>query len=298
MLRNKNNKTYRIPEEGYNEFQQALLRFKRNKVALIGLFLIIFLLLVALAPFVLPGLDPYRMNLLKVSQFPNRENILGTDALGRDVLSRMVFSVRVSLAVGFFSVAIGLVMGIIFGLITGFYGGVVDRVIMRILDVVWAFPAFLIAITLMAVIGPGIINVILVLGIVGIPRYTRLTRGFVLSTVKRDYILAARSIGVSNFNIMFKHILLNIIGPIIIFATMGIGTAILQEAGLSFLGVGIERPVASFGMMLAESRNLIRFAPHLCIFPGMGITLIVLAVNTFGDGLRDMIDPKSLKTEA
>jgi peptide/nickel transport system permease protein len=292
MLKNSGTKNHPVSEDGYNEIQQALLRFKQNKAALVGSILLLFLVLVALTPSVLPSLDPYSINLLKASQPPNREYILGTDALGRDVLSRMVYSVRVSLAVGFLSVAIGLFAGIMLGLITGFYGGVGDRLIMRILDVIWAFPAFLIAITLMAVIGPGLLNVILVLGLVGLPRYTRLTRSFVLSIVNRDYVLVARSIGVSSLKIMVRHILPNIIGPIIVFATLGVGTAILQEAGLSFLGVGVARPMASFGMMLAEARNLIRFAPLLCIFPGLGITLIVLALNTVGDGLRDAIDPK------
>lgn len=217
---------------------------------------------------------------------------LGTDANGRDVLSRMIFAARVSLIVGVTAVLIGGIVGIIAGLLCGFYGGVVDATIMRLADIQLAFPFILLAIAIVAVLGGGLFNVILVLGIGSWVPYARLVRGQVLSAKQQEYVIAARTIGARDPMILFRHLLPNVITPAIIIATFGIAAAIIGEATLSFLGVGIRPPTPTWGNMLADGRAYVASAWWLATFPGLAILVTVLSINMIGDWLRDFLDPR------
>jgi ABC-type dipeptide/oligopeptide/nickel transport system permease subunit len=273
-------------------FKDFVKRFKRNKAAVAGLTILVILMLVAIfAPYIAPY-DPYDAQMQIALQKPSAQHLLGCDELGRDVLSRIIYGARISLRVGLEAVAIALGIGIFLGALAGYYGGWIDLLIMRVMDVMLAFPSILLAIAFMAVLGRGIDNAVIAIGIVSIPEYARIVRGSVLSVKENDYVMAARAIGNSNNGIIFRHILPNIIAPIVVRATLGISSAILDTAALGFLGLGVKPPDAEWGTMLGMGRGYIWNATHLLTYPGLAITTTVLAFNLMGDGLRDALDPR------
>lgn len=259
---------------------------------MVGLILVLILIGMALFAPVLAPHDPLETNLVAKSQPPSTEHLLGTDHLGRDILSRLLYGARLSLALGIGSVVIGAVSGISVGLLVGFKGGWLDDLVMRIVDILLAFRLLLLAITVMAILGPSLINVMFAIGLSLFATFTRLTRGEVLSAKTRDYVEAAHSIGSSSLRIMVQHILPNITGPLIVFATLRLGAAILSESALSFLGLGSAPPTPTWGLMIKEGLNQIRSAWWTSTIPGAAITLVVLAFNLLGDGLRDILDPR------
>lgn len=268
-------------------------RLRKNKLAMVSLFFLLILTFLAIfAPLVAPY-DPYLSEMPKALQGPSSEYLLGNDELGRDILSRIIYGARISLRVGLIAVGIALSVGMVVGSLAGYYGGRLDNIIMRFMDIMLAFPSILLAIALMAVLGRGKVeNAIIAIGIVSIPEYARIIRGSVLSVKENEYVQAARAIGNCDYQIIFKHILPNVMSPIIVRATLGISTAILETAALGFLGLGVAPPAAEWGTMLGTGRGYMNNAPHLVFFPGIAITLTVMAFNLFGDGLRDALDPR------
>lgn len=266
-----------------------------NKASVWGLGFILLLIFIAIfAQFLMPY-DPNASNMAESFLRPSSEHWFGTDQLGRDIFSRVIAGTRISLMVGVSAVAVSLIIGIILGAIAGYYGGMVDTIIMRIMDMMLAIPSILLAITFMAAMGKGIDKAILAIGLVSIPEYARIVRGSILSVKQYDYVQAAKVIGNRDSRIIFRHILPNILSSIIVRATLGISTAVLETAALGFLGLGVQPPTAEWGDMLGRARGFIFSAPYTLIFPGIAITLTVLAFNLFGDGLRDALDPKSRK---
>jgi peptide/nickel transport system permease protein len=267
-------------------------RLRRSPGAMIGLVLIALLLLVAVtADFIaFQGIDDQDLRQGLFS--PSREFPLGTDEFGRDMLSRIIHGSRVSLQVGIIATALSALVGVFLGLISGYFGGIIDHIIQGMVDVSWAFPTVLFAIFLVAVLGPGLTNVMIAVGLGYWGGYTRVVRGQVLSLRERDYIAAAYAIGASDLRIMFRHILPNIIAPVIVMSTMMMADAILIEATLSFLGMGAQPPIPSWGSILASGRTYLRLAPWVMLFPGIAIMLTVLGFNLLGDGLRDALDPR------
>ena len=265
---------------------------KENILAISGAIIIVILALTALfAPFLAPH-DPFVQNLEEGLNGPSWKHLLGQDKLGRDILSRIIFGSRISILVGMVTVAISASFGIVVGSSSGFAGGLADEIVMRIMDILQAFPGILLAIAVMAVRGPGLNNVIIALCVFGWVGYARLVRAQTLSLREREYVLAALALGASNFRIIRKHLLPNLMAPVIVQATFGMATAILAEAGLSFLGLGTQPPQPSWGSMLSEGRQFLLIAPHLTTFPGIAIMLVTLGFNFLGDGLRDRLDPQ------
>jgi len=244
-----------------------------------------------LAPIVAPC-DPTIQNLAQGLSGPSLEHPLGQDKMGRDILSRLIYGSRVSILVGLSTVAVSLFIGTLVGVISGYLGGMVDEALTRIMDVVLAFPGILLALTFMAILGPSLSNVVIALCVVGWVNYARLTRGQVLSLRERDFVTAARALGCGNLHIITHHLIPNLMAPLLVEATFGIGSAIVGEAGLSFLGLGVQPPTPSWGSMLNEGRSFLLIAPHLTAFPGLAIMAVVLGVNFFGDGLRDLLDTR------
>lgn len=277
----------------------AYRRLKKNKLALAALFWIIFMvLLAASADLWVPEAlgDPEFIDTAEVAELrllpPSWDHPFGTDKLGRDVASRVIYGARVSLAVGTIAVSISVVIGLIMGALAGYYGRLADSVIMRLADVFFAFPYILFAVAMIAVLGPGYINVFIAIGILGWPSIARVFRSSILSVKENEYIDAARALGAPNIRIIMRHVLPNAVAPIIVYATMSIGGAILSEAALSFLGMGVQPPTPSWGLMLSEARALMTTAPWLTIWPGLAILTTVLAFVLMGDGLRDALDVK------
>lgn len=271
-------------------------RLVRNRLAMLGLFLIIFVFLVAVfADFIAPY-DPIKINSQTMARDsllgPSSKHLMGTDLLGRDVFSRIVYGARISLEVGLAAVLLMVIIGLFVGAIAGYYGGWLDSLLMRLADVFFAFPYVLGSIALISVLGFGIQNVILAIGILGWPSIARVFRSSVLQVKQNDYVAAARSLGASDLRIILRHILPNAIAPVIVYATMSVGGAIISEAALSFLGIGVQPPTPSWGYMLSESRNYIFTSPWLMIFPGLAILITVLGFVLLGDGLRDALDPR------
>lgn len=269
-------------------------RFRQHTLALIGLIVLVFLSLTAVAAPVISQHPPNSINLQAISQSPNTSHWLGTDTEGRDIFSRLMHAGRVSLLVGVSVVLISLLVGLPLGAIAGYLGGFTDACIMRFVDVVLSFPGVLIVITLIAMLGPSLLNLIIVMGLLNWPPITRLLRADFLSLRERDFTLAARAIGVPNARIVARHLLPNAMAPIIVAATFGVASAILLEAGLSFLGLGVQVPTASWGNMLsaAQTLSVLEGAPWRWVPPGVMIALAVLAINFIGDGLRDALDPR------
>ncbi|MCX8033483.1 MAG: ABC transporter permease [Thermoleophilia bacterium] len=278
----------------------ALRRLRKNKLAIAGLVWIVIVILVAItADLWVPRWlgDPVEIDSTTAAQRmllgPSWEHPFGTDKLGRDIASRVVYGARVSLIVGVLAVAIMVVIGLVMGAIAAYYGGIWDSIIMRLADIFFAFPYILFAITLIAVLGRrGLENVFLAIGLLGWPSIARVFRSSVLSVKENEYVDAARALGASTWRILFRHILPNAVAPIIVYATMSIGGAILTEAALSFLGMGVQPPNPSWGNMLSDARAFMQSAPHMMLFPGLAILTTVLAFVLLGDGLRDALDVK------
>jgi len=273
-------------------YRDALRRLFRNKLAITGMVIMaIFLLTAILAPLLSPY-DPIVQELAMRRRPPSQEHWLGRDDLGRDILSRIIYGARLSLQVGVLSVGFAIVIGAIVGSISGYMGGWVDNILMRFMDIMLAFPALLLAIAIVTILGPGLLNMLYAIGIVSIPAYARIVRGSVLSAKEQDYVLAARAVGVPPFRILFRNIFPNVLTPLLVQGTLGIGTAILDAAGLSFLGLGAQPPEPEWGAMLGQGRYSMFTAPHIVLFPGLAIMLAVLGFNLLGDGLRDALDPR------
>ncbi|MGB9856708.1 MAG: oligopeptide ABC transporter permease [Dictyoglomaceae bacterium] len=267
-------------------------RLKKNKLALVGLGIVLFIVFVAIFAPVIAPYDPYKVDLSKHLLPPNKENLLGTDEFGRDILSRIIYGARVSLQIGFFAQAISISLGTVLGLIAGFYGGWIDDLIMRIVEILFAFPFLLFVIAVVAVFGPGIQNLYLAVALIGWAGVSRIVRGQVLSLRERDFVASAQAVGASTWRILFKHILPNALSPIIIEATLGMGGMIMLEAGLSFLGLGVQAPTPSWGSMVQAGLAYMRSAWWYPIFPGIVIMIVVFGFNLLGDGLRDALDPR------
>lgn len=268
---------------------------KENKAAMVGLVIIVLLVLIALFGKLLMPYDPYVGELSKSLQPPSVAHVFGTDEQGRDILSRIIDGTKISLRVGISAVAIALTIGIFFGSLAGYYSGKADMIIMRVMDIMLAIPSLLLAIAFMTALGKGIDKAIIAIGFVTIPEYARIVRGCILSVKENEYVQAAKVIGNKDRAIIFKHILPNVLSPIIVRATLGISTAILETSALGFLGLGVQPPYAEWGSMLGAGRGYFFNAPYIVLFPGIAITITVLAFNLLGDGLRDALDPKLRK---
>jgi len=286
-------------EEGLQMYQTQWDRFKlvvrrlwKNKAAVLGFFVVVFLVMFCvLAPYIAPY-SPLKLNIPERLQPPSMSHLLGTDQFGRDILSRLLYGGRLSLGVGIISVVLGLIPGVLLGLSSGFLRGNVDAAIMRGVDIMMALPSILLALLIVTVLGPGLINTMIAVGIGGIPSMIRLVRGKVLSIRETEYIEAARSIGANDWRIMIRHILPNCAAPIIVVATLRLPSAIIMAASLSFIGLGAQAPTPEWGAMLASGRHFLTTSWWICTFPGLAIFLAVLGLNMFGDGLRDALDPK------
>jgi peptide/nickel transport system permease protein len=270
----------------------TLRQLVRKRTALFGLGLIILLVLTAMLADVIAPHDPIETFVDSLMAPPSAQFPLGTDMLGRDVLSRLIHGTRVSLYVGVLSLVLAIFVGIPLGVVSGYYGGVLDNCIMRVMDVILAFPIFLLAIVIMVILEPNVLNVVIALGIVRIPIYARLVRGSVLATKELQYIEAAQALAVPDVRLLFRHILPNCMAPIIVTSTLSVGTSIIVEASLSFLGLGTQPPTPSWGWDLKSNLLLVEINPWIALFPGLAIFLTVLAFNLFGDGLRDVLDPR------
>jgi len=271
---------------------EIVMQFKEHKIALVGAVLILFLALIAVfAPYIAPH-DPIEINLKERLLAPNMEYPLGTDNLGRCMLSRIIYGARISLQIGIIVVGITSVIGITLGMIAGYYGGVLDELIMRGVDILLVFPGIILALVIAGILGPGLFNVMLALAIVGWTGYARVVRGVVLSVKEKEYVESARALGVGDWYIITRHILPSCVAPIIVIATLGMAYVILAAAALSFLGLGAQPPTPEWGSMLNNGKNFMRTAPHLTIFPGLAIMITILAFNFIGDGLRDALDPR------
>lgn len=267
-------------------------KFRKNRAALFGSFLILIYIATALlAPLLYPG-NPSMPDLANSLERPSIKDPLGKDELGRSILGRIIYGSRVSLLIAIGVVCVGLLIGVPLGLISGYYGGKVDFGIQRITDTLLAFPGFLLALALVAVLGVGLKNTIISVGISMIPIYIRLVRGCTLSVKEQTYVEAARAVGTRDLIILFRHILPNVMAPITIQTSLGMGTAILFAAGLGFLGIGVQPPTPEWGAMLGSGRAYLFHAPHVATFPGLAIFFAVLGFNLSGDGLRDILDPR------
>lgn len=275
-----------------NLYYQGVQQFISNPVSVVGLLMLILILFSTIFASYLTPYDPLQRDTPARLSAPSWNHPMGTDALGRDILSRVLHGGRVSLKVGFFSIFASALVGIPLGLIAGYFGGMADNIIMRIMDVILAFPGLVLIIWLVAVLGSSITMLILAIAFFFVPTYTRLIRGTALSLREIEYVLAAKSVGASSIRILFQHILPNAIAPVIVLTTLSISGAIITGASLSFLGLGVRPPTPEWGAMLADGRGYLRNAWWIAFFPGMTITLVVLAANVVGDGLRDALDPK------
>ena len=282
-----------------SEKNTRLIRFKNfmeiivsNKAALIGLIIIMIIVIVAIFGKFLMPYDPYTGELSNSLKTPSSAHFFGTDEQGRDIFSRVIDGTKISLRVGIVSVSIALSIGTVIGSVCGYFGGKLDMFLMRLMDVILAFPSLLLAIAFMSALGRGLDKAVIAISIVTIPEYARIVRGCVLSVRESEYVQAAKAIGNNELTIIFKHVLPNILSPIIVRATLGVSSAILDAAALGFLGLGVQPPLAEWGTMLGSGRSYFYNAPYIILFPGLAITLTVLAFNLFGDGLRDALDPK------
>ncbi len=268
-------------------------RFLRHRSAMVGLTILLILIVIAIAAPAIAPFDPLKQNLRQALAPPGAEHLLGTDEFGRDILSRILYGARISLRVGVMVVLLSGTIGVVLGLVAGYYEGRIDTVISRGLDILLAFPSLLLAIAVITILGPSLVNALFAIAIAQVPRYARVTRGVALSQKQRDYVDAARALGGNPARIMFVHLLPNVIAPVVILASLGIATAILTTASLSFLGLGAQPPEPEWGAMLSTGRSYMRQAWWITLFPGLAIMITVLAINLFGDGLRDVLDPKT-----
>jgi len=274
------------------KWRDIIYKLFKNKAAVAGGIIILFYLAVAaFAPWLAPY-DPYEINLDNRMHSPSLDHWMGTDDKGRDILSRIIYGSRLSMGVGFASVLFGAVFGIVLGLVAGYYGRWVDSIVMRIIDVMLAFPGILLALAIISALGPSLINVTIAVGVFSVPLFARIVRGSTLEVKKLEYIDAIRSLGARDITIIFIHILPNILSPIIVQGSLRLATAILSAAGLSFLGLGAQPPSPEWGTMLSSGRDFLFSAPYMALFPGLAISILVLGFNIFGDGLRDALDPR------
>ena len=273
-------------------YKDAWKRLKKNKLAMLGLSIVILLILIAIFA---PLISPYNP-ILRIKEDsslgPSMNHLFGTDLLGRDIFSRVIYGSRISIEVGVIAVGISVIIGLFFGALSGYFGGISDAVIMRVADIFFAFPYILGAIAIMTILGPGIVNIFIAIGILGWASIARIFRSSILTIKNKEYIEAARAMGAGSSRIIIKHIFPNSFAPIIVYATMNVGTAIIVEAALSFLGIGVQPPTAAWGKMLADSMAYIDIAPWMMFFPGFAILITVLGFVLLGDGLRDAFDPK------
>ena len=266
---------------------------RRSPVRCAAVMVVLGLVIAALFAPVVATQTPTRMDFEAVLQRPNARHIFGTDDAGRDIFSRVVYGARVSTTVGVLAVALGATVGVSLGLVAGYYGRVWDTIAVWTVDTLLAFPGILLALLIATILGAGLGSIVVAIGIFSIPTFARLTRGSVLTAKRREYVEAARAAGARDNHIIIRHVLLNSVGPIVVFATLVIGRAILTEAALSFLGVGVPPPTPAWGAMVSAGQNYVRTAPYVVIFPGVAILVTVLAFNILGDALRDALDPKT-----
>lgn len=267
-------------------------RFLRHRGGMLGAILLLALVTVAIfAPYIAPY-DPLEISPMDALVPPSWEHPMGTDTLGRDMLSRVIFGSRISLRLGLVAVAIAMSLGVTVGIVAGYFGGTVDGMLMRGIDILLAFPSLILALIAVFALGPGLTNAMIAVGIAAIPAYARVTRSEVLSAKQNDYVQAAEAIGARDLKVMVRHILPNIIAPNIVIAALGTGTAILTGSALSFLGLGAQAPLPEWGLMLSQGRGFMQLAWWLTFFPGLGIMLTVVSLNLLGDGLRDVFDPR------
>lgn len=279
-------------EKVVTPFQQKLRIFLQNKLAIAGSFLVLFFVIIAImAPLIAPqGIDEQELS--KRLLPPSSEHWFGTDDFGRDIFSRVLFGARISLWVGFFSVLGSAIVGTLLGIMAGYYGRIIDTIISRIFDIMLAFPSILLAIAIVAILGPSLQNALIAIAVINIPNFGRLIRAKVLSVKEEEYIHAAKAVGTSDTRILLVHVLPNSLSPIIVQASLAIATAIIEAAALGFLGLGAQAPNPEWGKMLADSKQYLVQAPWTLFFPGLAIMLTVLGFNLMGDGLRDALDPK------
>jgi peptide/nickel transport system permease protein len=267
-------------------------QLKRSKLAVPGALVVcVFICVAILAPVLAPD-DPYKNDLSKTLLTPCAEHLFGTDELGRDILSRIIYGARLSLLEGLFSVLLAMAIGVPLGLVSGYLGGKTDTVIMRLVDILLAFPGVLLAVVIISILGPSLVNAMVAVGVYTVPMFARLARGSTLAVKEEPYIEACRAVGMGHFRILWKHVFPNISAHLFVLATLRVAIAILTAASLSFLGLGAQPPSPEWGAMLSNGRNYLLIAPHLVVFPGLAIILLVLGLNLFQDGLRLVLDPK------
>jgi len=279
-------------EETLGYWQDAWIRLKKNKMALLGLIIIVCLIIVAIFGPIFSSHTYDEQNLMMTNSSPSWEHWFGTDNLGRDIFIRVLYGARISLAIGIVASLLNLFIGVIYGGIAGFFGGKIDRIMMNIVDILYSVPTLLYVILLMVILKPGLINIFIALGIGYWLQMARIVRGQILSMKEQEFILAARTIGVSKKRILFRHLLPNAMGAIIVTMTLAIPDAIFTEAFLSFIGLGVSAPMASWGVLASEGVNNLRAYPFQLFFPAVAISVTMLAFNFLGDGLRDVLDPK------
>ena len=277
-----------------SQWREVWRMLKKNKMALLGLGILVILVLLALFADVIADYDTVviKQNLANRLKGPSAEHWLGTDEFGRDIFARLIHGARVSLKVGIIAVGISIVLGGILGALAGFYGGKIDNIIMRVMDVFLAVPSILLAIAIVSALGPSILNLMVAISISSVPRYARIVRASVLSIRDQEFVEAARAIGANNARIIFRHIIPNSLAPVIVQGTLGVASAILSTAGLSFIGLGIQPPAPEWGSMLSGGRQYLRYAWWVTTFPGVAIMITILSLNLLGDGLRDALDPR------
>lgn len=296
MVVNTLKKEEKEKQEKYVSLTEISFRkFKKNKLAVVGVFIILALVLLSICAPLLTDYTISQTDLFNIKMAPSSKHILGTDDLGRDVFTRLLYGGRVSIIVGIASMTVQLVIGVIMGAIAGYFGGIAEKIIMRIIDVIMCFPFFVIAVSVAAVVGPGVKNLIIIIGFLMWPNIARIVRAEILALKENDYIMAAKAMGLSSFEIIKSHILPNIMSPILVAATLAIANGILTEASLSFLGIGVKLPQPSWGNMLIAAQNIgtLQREWWLWIPAGSLIILMVLSINFVGDGLRDALDPKT-----
>lgn len=295
---NKKNKNDVVKSRSLS--QETVRRFKKNKLSLICMGFLLMLTVISISTLVVDTVTKNQFynsrvinqNLLNRLQPPSKEHIFGLDEFGRSIFMRILWGTRYSLFMGILSIAASVVAGGVLGAISGFYGGRVDHIIMRAMDILLAMPTILLAIAIVAALGPGLVNVLIAIAISFVPNYARVARAAVMTVREQEFVEAASAVGASDFRIIYEHILPNAIAPVIVQATLGVAQAILFIAALSFLGLGIQPPMPEWGAMLSSARQYIRDAWHLAVIPGFAIMLTILALNIVGDGLRDALDPK------
>lgn len=275
-----------------NQLRRMWYSFCKRKVAVLGLVIVLIYIIVAIfAPLMAPY-DPVKQDLANMLQTPGPKHLLGTDEMGRDILSRIIYGARISMKVGFYAVGVAFVIGIPLGIFAGYFGGKVDLLIMRAMDVLLAFPGILLSIVFVSVLGPNLDNAILSVGIYTVPNFARMARGETLALRNSEFIEAARAMGSGDIRIVFSHILINIVSPMIVMGTLSFGTAIITTSGMGFLGIGAQPPTPEWGAMLSSGRQYLLVAPHVTTYTGLAILFLVLGLNLLGDGLRDVLDPK------